>query len=215
MPPGARESDHWHRENHQRNALVAGLDDASPDDIVLLSDADEIPRAGSVRSAIEFSGDAATVHCFELAMYAYFLNFRYEKSWLRNGPRLVRRRFLRSMQSLRDVHPPTANPLQSISRWLSASVGMRRPIRRVVHADAGWHFSSMGGVDMVTEKFSSFCHIIPERHSNPEGNVRDMAKARIEAARNDPDLCRVAIDANFPAYLVDNQPRFARLIDYD
>ena len=213
MPGGDREVDHWHRENYQRNALASGLDDARPEDIILLSDIDEIPRARSVRAAIEWSHRSATVHCFELTMYTYFLNYRCNEPWSRNGPRLTRRRYLRSMQGLRNVHPPTSDPLRSALRWLSASANMRRPIRRVVHTNAGWHFSSMGGVGMLAQKIESFCHIIPERRRNPDGPVGDMAAARIRSAHGEKNIRKVPIDASFPAYFVENKPRFAHLVN--
>jgi hypothetical protein len=40
----------WIREKFQRNQIVRGLHDAAPDDLVLISDADEIPRASVVQA---------------------------------------------------------------------------------------------------------------------------------------------------------------------
>jgi hypothetical protein len=42
----------WEREHAQREALWQGLDDYEPDDILLLSDADEIPRAKACKHAV-------------------------------------------------------------------------------------------------------------------------------------------------------------------
>lgn len=46
---GSEKTDPWQREYFQRNYIVNGFSDLEPDDIVLISDVDEIPR----RSAIE------------------------------------------------------------------------------------------------------------------------------------------------------------------
>jgi len=39
----------WERESDQRRCLTRGLEDADPDDLILLGDVDEIPRASVVR----------------------------------------------------------------------------------------------------------------------------------------------------------------------
>lgn len=213
MPGGTRERDHWRRQSHQRNALIAGIDDALPDDVVLLSDVDEIPRAGTVRAVAETSDLRPTVHCFEQTMYKYFLNCQHRDPWSRSGPRAVRRRYLDSMQGLRYVRPPTREPVRSTLRWLYACAHMRQPIRRVVHRDAGWHFSSTGGVDALAQKMISNSVIVRDRRNNPDWDMHEAALARIEKSRSSPKVQRVSIDDTFPDYLVANMQRFSHLID--
>lgn len=213
MPKGGGQADHYRREYHQRNALLAGLDDARPDDFVLLSDVDEIPRAASVKDATEHPYSRPAVHCFEQKMFKYFINLQHEDSWSRTGPRLCRRRFLRSMQALRSVRSPASDPIKSMLRWLSACNQMRRPIRRILHADAGWHFSSVGGAEEVAQKLASFSHIPTERRGDPNANLVEAAAARINRVGSDPSLQRVSIDDTFPDYLVENLERFSSLID--
>jgi hypothetical protein len=90
---------------------------------------------------------------------------------------------------------------------------MRRPIRRIVHPDAGWHFSYMGGVERVAERMRSGSHVIGERAADPEATMMDAAERRIEAARSDKSLRKTPIDDSFPGYLVGNQDRFRHLLD--
>jgi beta-1,4-mannosyl-glycoprotein beta-1,4-N-acetylglucosaminyltransferase len=213
MPEGTQARDHWRREHHQRNALLAALGDVAPDDFVMLSDVDEIPRTQSVQTAMAMRERLPTVHCFELAFYRYFLNYRHRDVWLRNGPRLTRCRYLSSMQGLRNVRPPSSNPSRSALRWIYASIAMRRPIRRIVHADAGWHFSHMGGVERVAQRMRSGSHVFGERVTNPDATMMDAARSRIESARSDAALRKVPLDASFPDYLVRNQERFRHLLD--
>ena len=213
MPAGKSRRDNWRREYHQRDALATALHDAEPDDLILLSDVDEILRAGSIRAAIEQKELLPTVHCFELAMFNFFVNCRHEEPWSRSGPRMTRRRTLRSMQGLRNVHPPTPNPFRSALRGVSASVNMGQPVRRIVHRDAGWHFSSMGGVDRVAQKLSAFSHIVEERAENPDAMMVQIAARQMMQARSDPSIRHVSIDATFPRYLVANKERFSHLIE--
>lgn len=41
-------ADPWRNENHQRNQVLRGLDDAAPEDFILISDLDEIPNPESL-----------------------------------------------------------------------------------------------------------------------------------------------------------------------
>lgn len=212
MPAGESGRDNWRREYHQRNALATAIADARPDDLVLLSDVDEIPRDDSIRTALAQKEPLPTVHCFELAMFSFFVNCRHQEPWSRSGPRMTRRRNLGSMQGLRNVHPPTPNPLRSTLRAVSASISMGRPVRRVVHRNAGWHFSSMGGVERVAQKLGAFSHIVEERVQDPDATMAQVAARMMLHARSDPSIRQVAIDASFPRHLAANQERFAHLI---
>lgn len=215
MPVGRRskERENWRREFHQRNALISALGEAAPDDVILLSDVDEIPRATSVLTILKQLDSTSTVHCFSQTMYQFFLNFQRRHPWERSGTRLIRRQYLRSMQGLREVRPPVSNPLRSSFRWLSASAGMHQPIRRILHADAGWHFSSMGGIDALAQKLTSFSHIVRDRRRNPDWDPLLAASDRIKSARTLSKLQRVPIDDTYPAYLFENIDRFSHLVD--
>jgi beta-1,4-mannosyl-glycoprotein beta-1,4-N-acetylglucosaminyltransferase len=125
---------------------------------------------------------------------------------------MTKRRYLRSMQGLRNVHPPTSSLPRSALRWLAAWVNMGQPVGRIVHADAGWHFSSMGGIERVAQKFNAFSHAIPERRKNPLGSITDMAAARVRRAITDDNLRNVELDTSYPASLLENRERFAHLL---
>lgn len=215
MPGGTRNSDDWRRQRYQRNALMSGIADATPNDVVLLSDVDEIPRAETIRVIAENADRRPTVHCLELRMYKYFLNFYHREPWLRSGPRAIRRRFLRTMQGLRYVRPPTPGPMRSAARWLCACGHVRRPVRRVIWRDAGWHFSSVGGVDALARKLASNSAALPEHRHSPDRGPVEIATARILGAYRDPDLRKVPMDNSFPTYLRDNMARFGYLIGPD
>lgn len=211
MPRGTTKSDNWRRQRYQRNALIAGIEDAGPEDVVLLSDVDEIPRAALVRTLAATPESFATVHCFQQRMYRYFLNYQCSEPWSRSGPRAVRRRYLHTMQALRYVRPPTRGPMRSTLRWLYACGHMRRAVRRSVHEDAGWHFSSMGGVNAVAAKFRSNSAALPEHEDDPDRDFADIAAARIAGARTDKNLQKVRFGESFPAYLLENRARYRHL----
>ena len=62
----------WARENYQRNAIADGLKGAKDDDVVLVSDLDEIPRPEKI---VEFAGRPG-VKVFDQTYYAFYLNYR-------------------------------------------------------------------------------------------------------------------------------------------
>lgn len=49
-------SDHWGREISQRQAIMRGLELARPDDRIITSDCDEIPKPDMLRRALELPG---------------------------------------------------------------------------------------------------------------------------------------------------------------
>jgi beta-1,4-mannosyl-glycoprotein beta-1,4-N-acetylglucosaminyltransferase len=212
MPVGSREADHWRREHYQRNALARATADASPDDYVMLSDVDEIPRASAVRAILSENASGPIVHLLELEMFRFYLNFRQADSWLRNGPRLTRRRYVSSFQALRNTRPPDANPINSLWRWARASAQLACPIRRNVVHNAGWHFSSLGGVEAYAEKLRSFSHVLPERRALSDEAMLDVAANQISDALKQERGEIVSIDQSFPAFIVDNPEKFRPLV---
>jgi hypothetical protein len=66
MPGG----DPWANERHQRDAIIRGLDDAAPEDIIMISDADEIPRPSTIEI---LRNSTADVFGFRMPIF----NFKY------------------------------------------------------------------------------------------------------------------------------------------
>ena len=60
----------WFRENHQRRCISRGLQSCQPDDIIMVSDMDEIPRATKVSEYKASDG----LKVFEQQIFYYFLN---------------------------------------------------------------------------------------------------------------------------------------------
>lgn len=211
FPSGMRSR--WDRETYQRNALLRGLGEAAPDDLVVLSDIDEIPRAEAIRSAKNSPPGRFDVQCFELRMYNYFFNFESGERWLRSGPRAVRRRHLPVMERLRKVKGPVANPIQNAIRALRNSYEVGRPTRRITLRDAGWHFTYLGGVEEIQKKIRARAG----RNSKKDILDPDYMDARIrEGLATNPRLkTRLTyrpLDGRFPRYLVENRERFAQFI---
>lgn len=128
----------WEREAYQRNALCRGLYDLSQDDLVLISDVDEIPHAARLEALK--SQLSADVGALNLCMHMFYYRadnqmFAGETpvQWL--FPKLVRPSHLLSPQTTRLA-----------TQHFSAT------------SPCGWHFSYMGSTEQISHKIRSFSH---------------------------------------------------------
>ena len=204
----------WVRQWHQREAMRAAVEHAAPDDVILLSDSDEIVKASSLRDFCARDSNAAEIGCFELRHYNYFLNWECDQRWLRSGPRAVRKKYFRDFQSLRRVRGPSRKPLQDLSRAFDACRLLRRPIKRVLLPDAGWHFTYLGGAQALVDKDRNFRGSEKPLfgHDAEMEAARWIAEGRAVKIDGGQQVIPRAIDERFPAYLQGHQERFAPLI---
>ena len=131
----------WDREYAQRDALARGCTIAQPDDIVLISDADEIYRRETIARIRGLDGYMA----FDMPMFQYFINLRAEASgWSRAfGITWKDRDKLLNFTSGRvDKH------------LVKDAFGDRYHEIDM----AGWHFTYLGGAEKIRTKLQSFSH---------------------------------------------------------
>jgi beta-1,4-mannosyl-glycoprotein beta-1,4-N-acetylglucosaminyltransferase len=173
----------WVPENFLRNAIVRGLQDCGDDDYVIVSDADEIPRASVVRL---FDGDEVR---FAYPLFYYYFNCKHDSDWQHPWSVMCKKRLLGRPNDKRLAHEGA-------------------PAIR----DAGWHFSWLGGAEMVLLKLSTGC----EFNYPPFTDIEHIR----ECMRTPKDLFNrpgfsykfVDIDASFPEHLRAHQDRFAHHI---
>jgi hypothetical protein len=133
--------DAWVREAWQRNAVLRGLSDATGDDLVLMSDVDEIPRATAVK---DMATDTANkIFGLRLALYYFFVNYRNVE-----GPEAA----------ITWAIAATRDELESVvPNDLRHAVRQRNVPARIVD-DAGWHFSYLMDEAGVRRKIAAFSH---------------------------------------------------------
>lgn len=196
----------WGKEEYQRNAIKKELSDVLPDDILIFSDLDEIPRGKVVQSIAEHGIQPKEVYCLSLDCYAYYLNIKLPVKWERQGPRMIRAGDLSELYSLRRVMAPTNGWSRDLLRQIKSSWRMGHWVRRILVPDAGWHFTWMGGKEAVALKGSS----IPSHSHMPEGEKNlEWADTRVKAVLDHGNrYALVDIDDSFPAYVRENLDRF-------
>ena len=132
MPPGENS---WQREAWQRNAILRGIPDASDDDLVLLSNVDEIPRAATVQ---EIVGDTKNrIFGLQLSFYSFFVNYRNIA-----GPEPAATCTVAARRA--DFEKIAPHDLRNAARRGEL------PVR--VLPDAGWHFTCLMGASGVRRR---------------------------------------------------------------
>ncbi|MCR9056955.1 MAG: hypothetical protein NXI02_06450 [Rhodobacteraceae bacterium] len=154
----------WERENYQRNCISRALESCDPDDLVLLSDVDEIVRAPILAKVMAERLFRGRLLVFEQSLHKHHLDRIVPgKTWLL-GSRMIEKKYLTTPQQLRRTKARmTKKPYvpdfatQPFLRIRNNNLsGIGRPVKII--PDAGWHFSSMGGLEAFRTKLDSVVH---------------------------------------------------------
>jgi len=175
----------WGREAYQRNAIMRGLTYAKPDDIVIISDADEIPSLEAVR----YYKPDMFLAALRMDNFWYRFNYLTEKQkWV--APRIM------TFDYLKERNPNDVR-----------NSGYQSEIY-----NGGHHFSYLGDADFIINKLESYSH--QEYNIEKYKNKEDISK-KIEdgvALWGGSKFEAVKIDETFPKYLYENQDKFKHLI---
>jgi beta-1,4-mannosyl-glycoprotein beta-1,4-N-acetylglucosaminyltransferase len=194
---------HWAREAFQRDAIMRGLTSAKPDDVIVISDCDEIPKPALLQRALRFRGLSRRIVAFWCDNYFYRLNLRDDAHDHRLGPRLLTMGNLKSPQVVREIQFRVSR--RDYMKPLAAPLAGGRVFRRLgtflwptIFWHGAWHFTNIGDVDALNLKFSSFSHA-------------DEYDVLTDAAYHDRvSALRACPLTDLPATV--RQDRFARLI---
>lgn len=191
----------WPRQFFQRNCIARGLVNANPEDVVIISDLDEIPRGSIISDNLPKSGEIVD---FMVGYYGYFLNRRIFRTTpqfspaerdFTSGPKLVLKKDLTTPENIR-----------SHSRGRCRSV-----------IDAGWHFSWFGDMEFIKEKAASVSGPTDVKDPNKDGQAWLDKTKRMKNGENlfgvipwNGYTCRrISIsDEGFPEYIMDNLDKF-------
>ena len=155
----------WSIENNQRNTIMKGLDDAAPDDLIMISDVDEIPNPATIKTIRESFTDK-TKHVDFVAFYDTTPYTKNKLVEFHSGTRVSTFLDLCPLGCQQKFHSYYFNWVCRSLRWSGTVIGkfkhMKSPqdfrlAREVLPRilEGGWHFSNMGGVDKVIEKMAA------------------------------------------------------------
>lgn len=137
-----------YRENEQRNYIINGLTKANDDDIILISDVDEIPKIDSVN----FDKLNNKIILFKQDMFYYKFNLCLPNfKW--TGTKACRKKNLISPQWLRNIKD-RKYPFFRLDTFFSD----KKYINIEIIKDGGWHFSNIKTAKEIEHKLRSYLH---------------------------------------------------------
>ena len=193
---------HWHpahaRDQFQRNSLVRGIQDCDPNDLIMISDLDEIPNPLKIPKFKENNKYACFVQSNFLLKFN-LLNVS-EPRWY--GTRMCRKKDLKSPQWLREIK----------SKKLPFYKFYKRQFDLFIE-DGGWHFSSVKSVDDIYKKLNSYAE---QQWNNEKFKNIDVIKRKIAQKKDLFDrnykFKVLEVDKTFPKYIIDNQKKLMDLL---
>ena len=187
----------WH-ENHvryqfQRNALERGYKEFSDEDIIMISDIDEIPDPKKLK---EFKIEKKYA-CFLQKNFQSKLNLLNVSDGDWAGTRICQKKYLRSPQWLRNLK------LKRKFFWNIFGNKMQ------IINNGGWHFSFLKDPQSIKHKIMSYSH---QEYNTDEFTNTDLIKEKISKGKDlfnrDIKYEKISINDNFPKYIINNKEKF-------
>ena len=136
------------RENGQRNFIQNGLNKAEDNDIILISDVDEIPNL----SEVNFNSISEKIIMFHQDMFYYKFDLKIP-NLLWTGTRGCRKKYLLSPQWLRNVKDRKYFPFRIDILFSEKKYSSIKFI-----SNGGWHFSNIKTAEEIEHKLKSYLH---------------------------------------------------------
>ena len=204
----------WDYDDHQKEQILLGLKNCKDDDVIIISDLDEIPQAEKVKEYAYTEG----IKVFRQYFACYFLNNISKKindyggkakaqinengfGWWQGSV----------MLSYKDLKTKT----KTIEKT-RLQRDEREPKVKII-PEGGWHFSFIGGTERIIKKLKSWTHsneINVNEYKNPE-KIRQIITSGKSIFHEDECFEKVDILSSaipFPKYLKENISKFQYLI---
>ena len=136
------------RDYYQRESLSEGINEAQENDLILVSDLDEIPNLTSVN----FDKIKNEILIFEQKMFYYKLNLLYE-DFIWQGTKATTKKNLLSPQWLRNIKG------KNYPKWrLDVLFSRKKYSNLSIIKNGGWHFTCLRTPEELEKKLLNFAH---------------------------------------------------------
>ena len=159
----------YKRDHFQRNYILNGINDADPEDLIIISDIDEIPNLNK----INIDAVKNKLIFFNQKMCYYKFNL-YQKNYNWTGTKACKKKNLISPQWLRDIKT------KKYPIWRLDALFSKKKYSDIYFVkNGGWHFSYLNTPKLIEEKLRSYTHH-REYDLNPMGisNIEKKIKNR-------------------------------------
>jgi len=203
LPDGV---DPYLRENHQRNSIINGLKNSKENDLIVISDLDEIPNP---KKLISFDVKKRFA-VFKQKHFYYKFNLLSTKHPHWYGSRICVKKYLKSPQWLRNLK------FKKRPFWRIDKIRLNNIIE-----NGGWHFCNLKTPEKLLYKYKNLCETndpvnfkekIDEKFLDLDEIKQRIIKKEDIIGRND-NFNKIEIDESFPIYLQKNINLYKDWID--
>lgn len=191
-----QKEDSWVRERFQRNAIMRGLTWCYDDDIIIISDADEIVKRdviGNIRSGMLPLCDGS--NAVEQVLHTYYMNWKcINMPWW--GSKIIRKKFLNNITTPSEVrfHTPACQYIYN----------------------GGWHFNFLGGAEAIAMKLQAYAHQEFNNEKTING-IQVRLNAGVDAIGRQYQYEKLPVAGlfhqDYPRYVIENIGKFQHLFD--
>ena len=195
-------SNTWKTQAFQREFIFNGLNNANPEDYIMFSDPDEIPRPEileNLKLKKKFGIFLQKMFCYKLNIYN-----PHESPW--EGSRICLKKNLKSIDFLRQ------KILKKNTHYPFWRIDKERSIQLI--DNGGWHFNYLSEPEQISKKLKTFAH---EEYNKDKYTQIEVIKKNIQEMR---DLFnrgykynKVQLDNTFPEYILNNKNKFYKWIN--
>ena len=185
------------RENFQRNCISRGLENSKDEDLILISDLDEIPNPKKIKL---FKQDSR-YSVFKQNHYYYKLNLQSTKNPHWYGSRICVKKYFKSPQWLRELKFKK-RPFWRLDKYR---------LNNIIE-DGGWHFCNLKTPEELLYKYKNLCetndpYIFKEKIDQKYldiNSIESKIKLGEDIIGRDDFFKKKQVDENYPKYLLDN-----------
>ena len=185
-------------EQHQRNSIIKGLKNCHDNDLIILSDVDEIPDLTKLHVFSKKNKYAV----FSQKMFNYKINLlnETENNW--HGSKICLKKNLKSPQWLRNLK------FKKYPFWR-----IDKPRNLQIIEDGGWHFAYLQSPENISKKIKSFAHgeLNKENFTNQK-NIKEKIDMGKDIFDREIIYRKVQIDNSFPKYIIENREKLKNWI---
>jgi beta-1,4-mannosyl-glycoprotein beta-1,4-N-acetylglucosaminyltransferase len=173
----------WEREFYQRNSILRGLDKCRGEDLILISDVDEIPNKKIIHKLDRIRGVVA----LKQRLSFHYINCVSKKPWL--AARAVKFSELKDPQEIRNTED------------------------FCVIENGGWHFAYFESAQNITKKIKSFSHqeYNSEEYTKLE-KIKYNLENGLDPFERLIKYYFIKVDNSFPNYIAKNIKKFSKNI---
>ena len=185
-------------EQHQRNSIMRGLKNCNDNDLIILSDVDEIPDL----KKLNLFDNKSKYAVFSQKMFNYKINLlnETENNW--HGSKICLKKNLKSPQWLRNL---------KFKKYPFWRLDKQRNLQII--ENGGWHFAYLQSPENILKKIRSFAHgeYNKEDFANIE-NIKEKIDMRKDIFNRKISYRKLQLDDSFPKYIVNNKEKLKEWI---